>query len=219
MDAARALQDPSLTVPDPGPAGPPGSLAWLRATVSRFARGEAHARRRALVVAELDRLDPDGLRQRAGVLAPGAPEQAAVRALAEALGAPDAAADAALVARYYLDPAGAGPDADHAVACLVAALGGTADEATAARISVLVQASAGTAALTRSALRFGGPAEEAVAEALAEAPPVPATRRIAPSGETIRVDLAGMPFGAGPRACPGREHALALVAGAVEGAR
>ena len=32
------LADPAYTVPDPGPPGPYGTMAWLRATVSRFAK-------------------------------------------------------------------------------------------------------------------------------------------------------------------------------------
>ncbi len=50
-----------LPVPDPGPPGPYATMAWLRATVSRFANGETHARRRALVEARLATLDPDEL--------------------------------------------------------------------------------------------------------------------------------------------------------------
>ena len=49
-------------VPPPGPPGPFGTMAWLRATVSRFSEGEAHARRRALVEARLAALDPAALR-------------------------------------------------------------------------------------------------------------------------------------------------------------
>ena len=56
-------------VPDPGPAGPYGTLPWLRATVSRFANGETHARRRALVEALLAELDPAALREEAAELA------------------------------------------------------------------------------------------------------------------------------------------------------
>jgi len=47
-----------LPVPDPGPPGPFATMSWLRATVSRFANGETHARRRALTEARLATLDP-----------------------------------------------------------------------------------------------------------------------------------------------------------------
>src|SRR3954464_3148443 len=49
------LDDP---VPDPGPPGPFGTMAWLRATVCRFANGETHARRRAIAEAPLAALHP-----------------------------------------------------------------------------------------------------------------------------------------------------------------
>ena len=61
----HAARRPAYTVPDPGPAGPYGTMAWLRATVSRFANGETHARRRALVEALLADLDPADLRDAA----------------------------------------------------------------------------------------------------------------------------------------------------------
>ena len=55
-----------LPVPSPGPPGPYGTMAWLRATVSRFSGGVTHARRRALAdSALLDTLDPDAAAARA----------------------------------------------------------------------------------------------------------------------------------------------------------
>lgn len=64
-DVRAALADPALVpelpAADGGPAG--ASVAWLRATVARFSSGEAHRRRRALVEAELARLEPVSLRQ------------------------------------------------------------------------------------------------------------------------------------------------------------
>ena len=73
---AAILADPSYVVPPAPPAGPIGTLAWLRATVCRFAEGEAHTRRRALVEARLAAIDPDEL----------ARDVSPVRALALALG-------------------------------------------------------------------------------------------------------------------------------------
>ncbi|NEC08769.1 isocitrate lyase/phosphoenolpyruvate mutase family protein, partial [Streptomyces sp. SID7909] len=59
-EVLAALADPALVPPAAGPfEGPPGaSVAWLRAAVARFASGEPHRRRRALVEAELARLAP-----------------------------------------------------------------------------------------------------------------------------------------------------------------
>jgi hypothetical protein len=41
-------------------------------------------------------------------------------------------------------------------------------------------------------------------------PAVPVTRRVAPDGREVLVDLAAAPFGAGPHACPGQPLALYL---------
>jgi cytochrome P450 len=47
----------------PAEAGAPvGTVAWLRGSVSRFCNGPEHQRRRALVIGELDGLDPADLR-------------------------------------------------------------------------------------------------------------------------------------------------------------
>jgi hypothetical protein len=195
----NVLEDPAYTVPPPPPAGPVGTLSWLRATVSRFAAGPDHARRRAMIVARLATLDPAALRERA--LQTGD----ATLTLAEALGASDAraAADAvAEIAPHYNPPrpTEVPPTADAAVARLLALLPAAPPEAAAQQIAILVQSHAATAAL----IAAGGTLDP---------PPVPLTRRIAPDGELVEVDLSGHPFGAGPRACPGAEHALALAAG------
>ncbi len=192
------LDDPAYTVPPPPPAGPVGTLSWLRATVSRFSAGPDHARRRAMIVARLATLDPAALRERA--LQTGD----ATFTLAEALGASDAraAADAVTeIAPHYNPAAGTRiPDLDEPVARLLALLPAAPPEAAAQQIAILVQSHAATAAL----IAAGGELDP---------PPVPLTRRIAPGGELVEVDLTGMPFGAGPRACPGAELALALAAG------
>ncbi|MET8908027.1 cytochrome P450 [Micromonospora sp. NPDC004551] len=60
-DVVAVLTDPGYVVPV-APAGPPGSLAWLRGTVSRFSAPDRHPGRRALGVAALRDLDPDELR-------------------------------------------------------------------------------------------------------------------------------------------------------------
>jgi hypothetical protein len=191
-----------------------GSLTWLRATVSRFSAGPDHARRRALVVARLATLDPAELRERARERAPtsGDPGLVPVIVLAEALGARDpigAAAAVATIAPAYNPPPGPnasspGGDAaaDDAVALLLALLPPGDLEAVAQDIAILVQACVATAALIAG-----------------DDPPVALTRRIAPDGTLVEVDLTGLPFGAGPRACPGAEHALALAAGVVEARR
>ena len=147
-DVQSALADPCL-VPPPAQSGPPGTMAWLRATVVRFSAAETHARRRALVEADLARLDPAALRNAAALGADGDGRLLAVRVLAGALGLPrpDRVAEAiTVVAAAYF---GGGHDtaaADEAVARLLplvlpAGFGGDAAmEAAANRIGLLVQA-------------------------------------------------------------------------------
>ena len=124
-------------VPDPGPAGPYGTMAWLRATVSRFANDETHARRRALVEALLAEIDPAELREEAAAMARerqlvrAQPEQLCVRgierricpsrcSLAASVRADLAAAVAAtrVVAAAY-QPHTSHPDSDDALAGLL----------------------------------------------------------------------------------------------------
>jgi len=201
-------------VPDPGPAGSYGTMAWLRATVSRFANDETHARRRALVEALLAEIDPAELREEAAAMARerqlvrAQPEQLYVRGierqylpvavLARRLGAADLATAVAatrVVAAAY-QPHTSHPDSDDALAGLLSLLPGGDEELVAARVAILVQACEATAALVRG-----------------EDVPVPVTRRVGPDGETVLVDLSDCPFGAGPRRCPGEAHARALVEG------
>jgi cytochrome P450 len=253
-DVRSVLQDPAFLVPPAPATDAPVGVAWLRAAVGRFCNGETHDRRRALGTTDLERLDVAGLRQGAferatALLAMNGRKPfdlmarvarpATVDVLAGALGIVGAdAADVAMVGRAY--PSGGKPDkkTDRAVARLVAACGGTPDEATAARIGLLVQACDATAGLAGNALialltgARSGTAEEVVAAALRDDPPVRATRRVAESptrigdaeiaaGTTVVLDLTAardeqLPFGAGPRSCPGRAQALALAAGIVE---
>ncbi|WP_189227310.1 isocitrate lyase/PEP mutase family protein [Saccharothrix coeruleofusca] len=177
-----------LELPVPAVPDAASGVAWLRAHVARFSEGEAHERRRALVLRELSTIDPAALAK------PGDH----VAALAEAMGLPrSVTSDVALVAACYQPHVPATPAADAAVARLVATCGGAWDETTANRIGLLVQARDATAALIRG-----------------DTPPVPRTRRVAPDGSLVEVDLAARPFGAGRHACPGRAHALALAEGA-----
>lgn len=238
-DISAALADPAL-VPDPpatdgGPAG--AGVAWLRATVARFSSGEPHRRRRALVEAELARLEPAALRRAVAAGPEGEVRVRVVRTLAEALGMPDPGAVAeavTVVAGAYFGAADAA--ADEAVARLVAQLApAPADEAAleaaANRIGLLVQACAATAALVEAAAGSDVP----LARVLREVPPVPAMRRVAAratrvagreigEGDVVLLDLATanrvhpvpLTFGAPPRICPGRAHALAMADGLLQ---
>jgi hypothetical protein len=154
--------------------------------VPRFCEGDAHARRRALVERVI-----------AGI---GRPERSSspTAALLEAMGLDGGLErDVAAVALAYQPGAPVPPEADAAADRLAAACGGHTEES-AARVCVLVQAHAATLALI-DRLRAGD-----------GAPPVAATRRIAPDGDEILVSLAAAPFGAGRHACPGQALALHL---------
>jgi hypothetical protein len=186
---------PAAVLEDPRyrmPATTPADagVGWLRAAVPRFCDGDDHARRRALVEEVL-----------AGLVVVPCLDPATV--LLQALGLPaDCRADVALVATAYQPHAPQTAAADAAADRLVERCGGRT-EAAAARVCVLVQAHAAMAALLA-----GG-----------EGPPVPRTRRVAPDGSTVEVDLTGAPFGAGPHACPGRPIAEALAGARVAGVR
>jgi len=196
--AVRAALDTSV---DPVPDAEDG-VAWLRAHVARFSTGEDHRRRRALAVAELSRVDPGELGRRAA-LRGGHP----VEVLADALALPVHLEDVDLVAASYQPHTALAPGANEAVSRLIEACGGTPDEDTAARIGLLFQACAATEELVRAAAEHSGDGEDSVRRVLRDHPPVRFTRR---GGALVDLASAGLPFGAGPHACPGQEHAIAL---------
>ncbi|GAA3584478.1 hypothetical protein [Kribbella ginsengisoli] len=188
------LTDPNYLVPTTPPAAT--GVAWLRSSVARFSNGPTHARRRALAVDSLAAIRPDDLRALAAHRGTGP-----VEVLAEALGlSPSIADDIAIIAKSYQPHTEITQEADEAVARLVALLGSN-DEHTANLIALLVQACDATKALVANTL------------AGHTGPPVPKTRRIAPDGTTVEIDLTDTPFGAGPHACPAHLHALALADG------
>ena len=184
MAASDVLLDPAFTVPAVPEAT--GGVGWIRCSVARFCEGIAHTRRRDLterVIARIGR--PRRLSSPTGTLL-------------EAMGLSlSLERDVATVAGAYQPHVPVPSEADAAADRLVAACGGRTEES-AARICVLVQAHAATLALiTRLQAGDGKPA-------------VPVTRRVAPDGHEILVDLATAPFGAGRHACPGRPLALHL---------
>jgi cytochrome P450 len=263
-EVVAALEDPAYVVPPAVPAET--GVAWLRSHVARFSEGADHDRRRAMAVAELDKIGPEDLRTAAG--------DNPTAILAAALGLPPdrlpgVVSDVAAVARVYL-LGEVDPEADAAVERLVAAVGGASrgrsttvkegeeatveegeeatveegeeatvedgeestfeeggqvtgnegdhDEATAARIGLLVQAHTATATLVARSIDSG----RSVAETVRVDSPVPGTRRLDPDGDLVFLDFtkanaeaAGEPvtFGAGRHRCPGKAHALAVAEG------
>ncbi|MFD8788066.1 hypothetical protein [Kitasatospora sp. NPDC059599] len=239
-DVTAALADPALVPLPAAPVAPggPAGVARLRAAVARFSSGGTHARRRALVLADLERLDPAALRVAAAAGFEPDVRLRVVRVLAAALGLADpeaVARDVATVARSYFADVPDDPAADAAVARLLPAMGDPDEETAANRIGLLVQACDATAALVEHARRNGlGPAG-----ALREDPPVRVMRRLAaratevggaavPAGTHVVLDIAAaqaqapegvaLGFGAPPRLCPGRSHALVIAEGILFGA-
>ncbi|MGC5290922.1 cytochrome P450 [Micromonospora sp. DT231] len=209
-DVRAALTDPTFQVPVVA-GGPPGTLAWLRASVSRFSSPSRHAERRSIVVTALDALDPDDLRQEAARLTGAVLDRAGgrldvmrelarsvpLRVLAGRLGLADpvAAGTAVAVVAAAYHP---GVDvahlrrADRAVATLLAVVPPAAPEVRANLIGLLVQACDATAGLIGAAAhhllpRPGGDPSgvartpELLAEVLRLDPPVRATRRVTAS--------------------------------------
>jgi cytochrome P450 len=225
-EVERVLADPSFEVPAV-PSGDSG-LAWLRSTVSRFVNGDDHARRRALVEAEIARLDPAGLRAGARLRTEEVLEAAGGRielmtaiarpvplaTLAQSLLAgdgtlaADAAADAVVVGPAYL-AGGDDDEVDAAVEELRRLVAREGPEEDAAAIAVLAQASEATAGLIANAfvLAAAEPALQAdvnalLRAALRRASPLRAMRRVGPEGEAVILDLEAAGRDVAPDAPP-----------------
>lgn len=232
----EVLGDPAFLVPPVPAGGPVPGIGWLRRSVARFCDGAGHARRRRLAVdllAGMDRAELGRMAEewtRAAIDAAGSrpmdvmatvARPVPVGLLAAALGAPGVRTEAVVVAARSYQPGGVADEgpADRAVAELVLAFGGAADEATAARIALLLQACEATAGLVGNAVLglLRAPVDCPLETIMAGAdPPVRATRRLDPdTGAVVVLDLAGLPFGAGAHECPGRAQAVAIATGIV----
>ncbi|MFG3645025.1 cytochrome P450 [Micromonospora sp. NPDC047762] len=218
-DVRAALTDPAFQVPAVD-TGPPGTLAWLRATVSRFSPPLRHADRRAVAVRALAPLAPDDLRLDAVRLTVAVLDRAGdsvdvmrelarpvpLRTLADRLGFADPAAvgtAVAVVAAAYhpgVDPA-LTARADVAVTALLALAPQGPPEVRANLIGLLVQACDATAGLIGAAahqlLPPGVPTTARTADLLAEVlrldPPVRATRRV--TVDEVRLGGRDLPAG------------------------
>ncbi|MEU1387136.1 MULTISPECIES: cytochrome P450 [unclassified Nonomuraea] len=235
---ALAVLSDSRYVPPPVPQdGEPGTLAWLRAHVSRFSTGETHAERRRLVVERLSALDPAALRTAARAATrdrDGDWRGVPTAVLGAALGVPDTSAVPA-AASGYLSGEG-GPQADAAVAELL----GLTDLPA---VTLLLQGHAATEALIENALTHAAPGDDPEAvlrETLRQDPPLRTGRRLdTRTGEEVTIDLVAanrdpevfadpdrfdasrgpvphLTFGDGLRPCPAPAHALALAAGVLD---
>lgn len=196
-EARRVLSDHRLR---------PAEQSGPRALMARFSTGTEHRRRRGLVVRELSRIDAGQARRlsRERTLerirrAPGGRVDI-MGALARRV---PVGALAAMLRRHH--PATDDP------------------EVAANRLGILIQARDATAGLIGNSILLaftthqGVPVEALLAETLRVDPPVRNTARFG-EGTRFVVDLAsaGLPFGAGAHACPGRDLAMAIAAGVVE---
>ncbi|MEO3889879.1 cytochrome P450 [Nonomuraea sp. B5E05] len=235
---ARAVLDDAAYVPPPvRQDGAEGTLAWLRARVSRFSTGEIHAGRRRVLVELLAGLEPAELRRAAAAMTEerdGDWRGVPTAVLASALGVEDTAAVPAAASGYLSGEQT--PQADAAVARLLTLAGVPV-------ITLLLQGHAATVGLIENALRHAGPGDDPEAvldETLRRDPPLRATRRLdTRTGETVTIDVVAanrdsdvfadaerfdpargpsphLTFGSGIRPCPAPGHALALAAGVLD---
>ncbi|MBB5778148.1 cytochrome P450 [Nonomuraea jabiensis] len=235
--AEAVLADPRYVPPPVRQDAEEGTLAWLRAQVSRFSTGETHAGRRRLLEERLAALDPAELRTaaRAMTLERGSDWRGVPTAvLGAALGVKDTSAVAAAATGYLSGEES--PKADAAVAELLG-------QATIPEITLLLQGHSATEALIENTLRHAVPGDDPEAllhETLRQDPPLKATRRLdTRTGDEVTIDLVSanrdpdvfadpdrfdlsrgrtphLTFGHGVRPCPGPAHALALAAGVLE---
>ncbi|GEM_PF-991823 len=186
-----------------------GTIAWLRASVSRFANGIEHERRRARAVEQLQWLDPAELRlaacqrshavldaagrrgDRVDVMAQLA-RRVPMATMAAALCAadPEQAAEAvtAIAAAYFTGSDRTDPVADPATARLISLLGLVDPDVAVARITLMVQGCDATAGLIGTAVHIlqdipepaaGWTTDAVLTEVLRYSPPVRASRRVA----------------------------------------
>ncbi|WP_206062116.1 cytochrome P450 [Nonomuraea basaltis] len=200
-EARAVLADPRYVPPPVRQDGREGTLAWLRAHVSRFSTGETHAARRHLVVERLAALDPAELRTAARAMTlerDGEWRGVPTAVLGTALGVKDTSAVAAAASGYLSGEES--PEADAAVAELL----GLTDLPA---VTLLLQGHAATEALIDNALQHAaarpgapgdapGPAEPGadvealLRETLRQDPPLKATRRLdTRTGDEVTIDL------------------------------
>ncbi|WP_157383278.1 cytochrome P450 [Nonomuraea coxensis] len=239
-EALAVLADPRYVPPPVRQDAPEGTLAWLRAHVSRFSSGAEHAARRRSVVERLAALDPVRLRadaRRATLERAGDWRGVPTRVLGAALGVADTAPVAAAAAGYLSGEES--PQRDAAVAALL-------DRADLPAVTLLLQAHDATETLIANALpRLAGhdDVEAVLRETLRHDPPVKVLRRLdLRDEEEVTLDVVAanrdpdvfpdpgrfdpargdgphLTFGAGLRPCPAPAYALALAAGVLEGLR
>ncbi|HEX4705782.1 MAG TPA: cytochrome P450 [Pseudonocardiaceae bacterium] len=218
QDVRAVLSDDRFEVAAAPATAAVGTVAWLRASVSRFTNGPEHGRRRARLVRELDRLDPVALRSAATGRADAALRETVrpggridvmsllarripVATMAAALGIANPTTVAAAVistAAGYFPGATAENElvADAATTWLVGALAPAELDVIIARITLLVQGCDATAGLIDKAVHAmrdsaSVTTDALLAEVLRHGPRAGAIRRVA------RADIDWCPVAAG----------------------
>ena len=197
-EVAAVLADPRCTVSTVAPSSAVGTIAWLRASASRFTNGAEHARRRARITNELETLNPTDLRSAAAARTAAAltgpfdvmrsiARQVPTATLAAALGHtdPDDVATAAITtADAYFPGASAAAEAaaDRSTAWLVDALAPADLDTIVAHITIMVQSCEATAGLIGTALHVSRdhptwPTDAVLRETLRHSPPLLISRR------------------------------------------
>ncbi|GAA3593174.1 hypothetical protein GCM10022419_090130 [Nonomuraea rosea] len=240
-EAQAVLADTRYVPPPVRQDGQEGTLAWLRARVSRFSTGQAHAERRRLLTERLATVDTTvdaaGLRAAARAMTEergGDWRGVPTAVLGAALGISDTSAVPAAAAGYLSGEESR--EADAAVAELIRL-------ADLPAITLLLQGHAAVEGLIETALKHAEPGDDIdalLAETLRQDPPLKATRRLdTRTGDEVTIDLVAanrdpevfpdparfdpargrgphLTFGSGVRPCPAPAHALALAAGVLD---
>lgn len=196
-EVVAALSDPRLLVPEAPPVSE--GMAWLRCSVSRFTNGQTHRRRRDLIERELAQLEPARLATAA--------KAATRRALANAGSEVDIIPLARAVPVRVLCEALTGSPVDDQLSA----------DGVAVAASYPLGSSASPAAdgaLSRLVAVFGG-GEDGAARIAILAQACDATAALISTPVVLDLEGSGLPFGAGPRACPGKDQALAMATAVV----
>ena len=245
-EVVQVLEDPAFTVPDADPAAtrPAGRFRSLVSRFSNGPAHDDRRRRLLALLDELDpaALAAGATERTRAMHAADADAIAAhvpVATLADRLGFPEPdatpAAAAAIASSYLTGEPSRSADAAVTRLLTMARHHDDDDHDAVLRVQLLVQAHAATSGLITAALhRRRSAADEErratshlLAAVLRDTPPVQQTHRIAPDGETVVLRFDGpdsaapehprtLAFGAGPRACPARSHAIAIATAVVD---
>lgn len=228
-DAIAALDNPLLVPPPRPPQLADGATADLRESMARFSNPTDHPPRRTALIVARDRIDlAEVERIAAAVMSErldgtdvdivAASWQVPSYVLATILGFGEQSeqirADVEQVARVIGRNEPSGADSDAATERLLAMFGAHPDPV--AVVSLLYQNHDATSGLTRTTILSaytGSPTIIPGKTVRVATSSTTAGQTSIDEGETVAIDLAGMPFGSGPHRCPGEYLATAVATG------